>query len=296
MAKKNLFNECPGSPCETYGPESMQAYRRLVCRYEDRLAVVAKLLAGDASMPLPKWYPTDPNCVSVRARVEPFDPDTPGMESGSTENLADSESGQYAQVLGEYEFIYSREHSGPKLIQDSDAGISGPPVWFEYRSEPSGEYIQIPWERAFWDSDHTAPIMPNAAPTLRVPITSHVVTMHRVAAPDWATIKGLRGTVNSTTILGCLPGCLLFDAYGSDPEFIGFTEDDKGKLTPKFGWKLTYFFREKTIMCLQASQSETGIGWNHAFNPTTHAWDKLITTAGTYAFTASDSTILFQQS
>ncbi len=71
------FKELAGSPIESYGPDGVQAERRLLCAWDERRLLVQQLLGdgyefGGSSR---ATYPGTDNVVAMRARVEAFGDD-----------------------------------------------------------------------------------------------------------------------------------------------------------------------------------------------------------------------------
>ena len=103
-----LFKELAGSPTETYGPEGVQAERRLLCAYEDRLCrrgFAAGRRRG-IRRTVPAQYPGWPWVFAARVRVEPFEksPDDQGAFADLTADM-NNYSNQFAQIIVNYELL-----------------------------------------------------------------------------------------------------------------------------------------------------------------------------------------------
>jgi hypothetical protein len=283
-----VFKELAGSPVETYEPEGLKAERRLLCAYEDRHAVVAALLGSDQlGGPSRAFYPGYPGVVAVRVRVEPFErkPDQRGQFDDLTADL-NSYSGQFVEVRIQYElFGIDGGHSRlPKTRQGT---------FLTYRMDFGGEYLVQPEHTLHWQSDATIPVSPGAAPTLRIPITEHHVTWHRVANPPWDAMRECIGAVNAGPFLGAAAETVLFDGAKADRQFTGL--DDL--LQPQFGWRITYVFREKTIKTLDGDACPTLYGWNHSYRSQPAGgshWDKLLDDDGNTLYRPMDFASLFE--
>ena len=276
-----LFKELAGSPVETYGPEGMKAQRQLLSAFEDRYAVVAALMGGGAA------YPGQPSVIAMRVRVEPFEkrPDNRGAFDDLTADL-NSYSGQFVAVTVQYE-----------TFGESDSRFPSPQngIFMTYHMDLAGEYMAIPDRRLQWQSDSAVPVPPGTMPTLRIPITEHQVTWHRVNDPPWDTIRDCIGAVNSVALMGAAPETLLFDGAKADRQFKGL--DDLQQ--PQFGWRITYTFREKSIKTLDENQQDVTYGWNHAYCTESSGgplWDKLVDPNGNTLYRSLDLSPLFQLS
>ena len=282
-----LFKELAGSPTESYGPKGVSAGRRLLCAYEDRLAVAAALLGNGAAVggQSQAQFPGQPALVAMRVRVEPFDkkPDDQGAFDDLTADL-NNYSNQFALVVVDYELLDSGGH--PKLPRVQQGII------LSYRMDFGGEYLLLPGQSLQWQSDQTIPVPADALPTLRIPIVEHHITWRRVLEPPWDAIRACAGAVNNDTFMGADAETVLFDGAKADREFTGLDLTQQAQ----FGWRVTYVFREKAIKVLDASDSETTYGWNHCYRDVPFpgsAWDKLVNQNGNSLYTAVDFSPLF---
>ncbi len=282
-----LFKELAGSPAETYAWDGMTVQRRLLCAYEDRLKAVGVLLGrGDTfgGQP-PAPYPACPSAVAIEVSVEPFEkrPDDQGEFDDLTADL-NNYSNQFAELVVSYEMIDPTLSMKLPKVQKS--------TLLSYRMDFGGEYVRLPGQALQWQSDPSAPVPPDAAPTLRIPIVEHHVTWHRVIDPPWDAIRACAGTVNDSDFMGAAAETALFDGARASREFAGM--DDL--LQPQFGWAITYVFREKAIKILDAGDGQETYGWNHCYRdvpPAAACWDKLVDACGNTLYKTSDFTTLF---
>jgi hypothetical protein len=282
-----LFKELAGSPVETYDPEGMTAQRRLLCAYEDRHAVLVALLGdgyefgGHAQSP----YPGRSGVLAMRVRVEPFEkrPDDQGQFDDLTADL-NRYSGQFVEVAVDYELVAAE--SGDPLPPKPPPGTT-----MTYAMDFGGEYLALPSHALRWQSDATTPVPPGAVPTLRIPISEHHVTWHRVVNPPWEAIRASLGAVNAGEFLGTAPETLLFDGAKADRVFAGLDELRQ----PQYAWRILYVFREKTIKAMRGLEAEAVYGWNHAYRavPPESGWDKPVDEAGNTLYRAVDFAPLF---
>ncbi|MGA2619836.1 MAG: hypothetical protein ABSF26_19660 [Thermoguttaceae bacterium] len=282
-----LFKELAGSPIETYSIEGMKAQRRLLAAFEDRYAVVAALMnTGQLSGPAQAVYPGKPGVIAVRVQVEPFQntPDNQGTFDDLTADL-NSYSGQFVEITVNYELYGDGRNS--RLPQ------AAPGTLLTYRMDFGGEYVALPGQALQWESDATIPVLPEAVPTLRIPITEHNVTWHWVNDPPWDAIRACVGAVNSDSFLGAAAETVLFDGAKADRQFTGL--DDLQQ--PQFGWRITYVFREKAIKALDEDESQVTFGWNHSYRTESAAgpvWDRLVDASGNTLYRRLDFSPLFQ--
>jgi len=278
------FKELAGSPVETFGPEGMKANRRILVGWEQRHEMVVELLGsayefgglGQAG------YPDCPGAVAVRAALEPWPPapDEQAEFDDITSQL-NSYSGKYALIVVEYEVLHSP--SDRATLPQPQEG-----TFLTYRMDLGAEYTTLPSESLSWLSDCAIPVPPDAVPAIRVPMTVHRVTWHRVVNPPWAAIRACLGTVNDATFLGADPETVLFDGVTAEKQFLGVDELRQ----PGFGWQIGYVFREMAI--------KTGgniYGWNHRYRPLPQqdpGWDKLVDQHGNTLYRTADFNDLFQ--
>jgi hypothetical protein len=278
------FKELAGSPVETFSPEGMKAQRRLLVAWENRLGMLAELLGdgqefGGRSQ---AGYPDCPNVVVAQVRFEPWPPSPD--DQGAFDDVAaqlNSYSGRFVQIVVDYELL---DAAGSRA--DLPSVRSG--TLLTYRMEFSGEYVALPGQALRWSSDSSLPVPPDAVPTVRVPVTKHVVTWHRVVNAPWAAIRRLTGTVNAAAFLGAAAETVLFDGATAERRFLGLDSLKRAA----FGWRIAYTFREKTIRI-----DGNTFGWNHAYRPLPHAapgWDKLRDEAGNNLYRTGDFSTLFQ--
>jgi hypothetical protein len=282
-----LFKELAGSPVETYGPDGMQAERRLLCAYEDRQAVVAALLGNaDILGGLGRAeYPGCPGVLAMRVRVEPFEkrPDEQGPFNDLTADL-NSYSGQFVELVVNYEMLDADAHR-------PDLPMPEPGTVLTYRMTFAGEYLRLPSHGLAWQSAATLPVAPDAVPTLRLPIVEHHVTWHRVVQPPWEAIRECVGAVNNDLFLGAAAETLLCDGAKADRELAGF--DDLH--APQCAWRIIYVFREKAIKVLDATAGPVVYGWNHAYHAllASPGWDRLVDADGNCLYRTADFATLF---
>jgi hypothetical protein len=278
------FKELAGSPAERFSLDAITAQRRLVVAWEDRYAMAAELLGGSYEFGgwRPAGYPGRPFVLAARIRVEPWPP-SPETQEPLTDisTQLNSYSGKFALLVVDYELL--DETTSRDNLPDAEER-----TFLSYRMDFGAEYEDLGGQVLRWASDPSLPVPPDAAPALRVPITEHHVTWHRVINPPWAAIRAAVGTVNAAAFLGAPAETVLFDGATADRQLIGV--DDLQQ--PRFGWKMGYVFREKAVGI------GTGVvGWNHQFRSVPYGspgWDRLVDAAGNPLYRASDFTALFR--
>jgi len=278
------FKELAGSPVETYGPDGMKAQRRILVAWENRHGMVAELLGDGYEFggTQPAQYPDRPYVLAMCVKLHPW-PKCPD-EQGAFADVAaqiNSYSGKYAEIVVDYELLDAG-------TSRSDLPEHEEETFLTYRMDFGGEYVELPSHSLVWTSDATIPVPPEAVSTVRVPITEHHVTWHRVVNPPWQAIRDAAGTVNQAAFLGAAAETVLFDGATAEKQFIGI--DDL--MLPEFGWRITYVFREKAI-----KYGGNVFGWNHAYRSLPHdapGWDKLKDGNNENRYQTSDFTTLFQ--
>jgi hypothetical protein len=278
------FKELAGSPVETYSAEGLKAQRRILVAWEDRHQMAAELLGDGQEFGgmAQAGYPDCSGVVVMQARLEPWPPcpDDQGAFDDVASQL-NSYSGKYVQIVADYELL--------------DASLSRPDLprprsgtFLTYRMDFGGEYAALPGETLYWASDAGIPVPPHSVPVVRVPITEHRVTWHRVVNPPWAAIRSCIGTVNDGAFLGAAAETVLFDGAAADKQFIRISQLKQ----PEFGWRITYVFREKAIHA-----GGNTYGWNHRYRPLPQdnpGWDKLVDKNNNYLYRTADFGALFQ--
>lgn len=220
------FKELAGSPVENFGPEGMTAERRILCAWEDRLAMVGELLGAGYSFGASATavYPGRPSMVAVKVKVEPFEarPDSQGAFSQITSQL-NSYTGQFARLTIDYE--PTTTEATVEGLPEAAAGTT-----VDYRMSTAVE--QVVSEQS----------------TLSVPVIAHHVIWQPVGQPPWTAIRTSVGSVNQATFLGASAGTLLLASVASSRVFTGI-EDQQ----PQYAWRIHYVFKEWV--------AQTGLGW-----------------------------------
>ena len=277
------FRELAGSPQETFSPEGLRAQRRIVTAWADRHAMVAELL-GEGVGPVgwrPASYPGRPFVAAARVGIEPWPPSPENQgEFDDVASQLNAYGGMFALLTVDYEVLDEGESRADLPATEADTFLT-------YRMDFGAEYEPWPAQSLRWMSDATLPVPPGAVPALRVPLTEHHVTWHRVAYPPWQAIRACVGTVNAFAFLGAPAETVLFDGATAEKQFLGIDASQQ----PKFGWRITYIFREKAIHV-----GGSVLGWNHRFRHVPHGdagWDRLVDAAGNAMYRTSDFVPLF---
>lgn len=227
------FKELAGSPVENYGPKGMTAQRRILCAWEDRLAMVSELLGTGYTFGAVggAGYPGRQSVVAAQVKVEPFEarPDEQGGFSQISTQL-NSYGGQFAQLTIDYELLASAVEV---------AGLPGPFAGTTVSYRVSTAVEQVPTEQA--------------AATVSVPVIAHHLICQPVAQPPWEAIRASMGAINSASFLGAAAGNMLFASVSSDRIFTG-VEDQQ----PQYAWRIHYVFKEWVIPAGPGGAS----GWN----------------------------------
>ncbi|MEN6406837.1 MAG: hypothetical protein ABFC77_10225 [Thermoguttaceae bacterium] len=258
------FKELAGSPTENYGPDGVQAQRRLVCAWDDRAAMVEELLGDGYEFGGRRRanYPGTANVVAMRAQVEAFGDDVvPQALSDLTEGLNAYRG--FAKVTVDYELLATADRD------DLPAAVEG--TFLAYRMRRGWETISLRGDDLQWEDEPSAEVPVEAIGAIRIPIVEHRLTWRRVVRPPWTAIRAATGTVNDAKFLGAAAGTLMFDGAAAEHEFLRISDADD----VEFAWRLEYIFRERTARLLIPG---VAAGWNHQYRPTpigSANWDRL---------------------
>jgi hypothetical protein len=222
------FKELAGSPVEDYGPEGMTAERRILCAWEDRLAMATELLGAGYSLGATGTavYPGRPSMVAVRVKVEPFEarPDPQGAFSQIASQL-NAYHGQLARLTIDYE---------PAAAAASVEGLPEVAVGTTVDYRLSTAVAEV--------------VSAQTGAEVAVPVIAHHVIWQPVLRPPWGAIRASVGTVNGETFLGASAGRLLLASVATRRIFTGVEEQQ-----PQFAWRMHYVFHEWG--------AQTGLGW-----------------------------------
>ncbi|MCC6125828.1 MAG: hypothetical protein IT426_12750 [Pirellulales bacterium] len=237
------FKELSGSPLESFGPRGMKAQRRLICAWPDRRLLVQELLGdgyefgGNA----PANYPGSPNIAAVKLEVEPLADD---MVRQDLTNVTEGLNGYrgFAKITVHYELLAAPPDA--RLPQDAP-----PNTFLTYEMDLDADAVRIPGGDLFWPGNAAAVFPAAAQGEVRLPVTVHRLTWHRVVSPPWTAIRACQGALNDGEFLGVAAGALLFDGVRAIREFLSLPDLDD----PRFGWRLEYRFREKPLITAAAA-------------------------------------------
>ena len=175
-----------------------------------------------------------------------------------------------------------------------DVGIShSEGLIITYRQDYGGEIVQAPSYSLKWQSDGLSPVVPDSAPTLRVPITEHHVTVYGATTRSPCPASAGRWAASTPRrFWGRRPGPSFSTGAKIDRVFVKFSDVN----APLFGWKMRLLFREKTVKLLNANVGQVTIGWNHSYRPEIVAgahWDKLVNETNETLYRSVDLNYLF---
>lgn len=272
------FSELAGSPVEKYTREGFRGTRQILVAWANRYAMVRELL-GDANEfagANTSQYPGRGDVRVASIVAIPWETKVPD-DATFTDVTADLNeyTGQKAHLTIEYEWLPPVFWPDPTLEQDTFE----PNTYIVYSRKVGGEYHTQPGNWVQWQSDGTLPVPKDALPTIRVPITEHHYTWHRVTAPPHTAIKAAVGKVNAEVWKGYAKETLLVEPATMKREFRGFQENDS--IEPGEGfwgtWEVGYVFRERVIKAPTADGQDFA-GWNHTyrFGPFLGTYDKLV--------------------
>ncbi|HEY4759138.1 MAG TPA: hypothetical protein VIH42_01020 [Thermoguttaceae bacterium] len=237
------FKELSGSPREFYGPDGMKAQRRLLCAWNDRNALVQEIL-GDGYQfggENPVAYPDVSSVLAVQVQVEPLTDDMIRQELTELDEGLNAYQG-FAKVTVNYETLMPTALSALPDVS--------PLTFLTYRLELDYETVAYSGGNLYWPGNPQATFPTDAQGTLRIPVTHHRLTWHRVVNPPWTAIRQTSGSWNEAEFLGAPAGTLLFDGATAEREFLSISELNQ----PEFGWCIEYIFRENPLV-LQPNQN-----------------------------------------
>ncbi|MBN2581410.1 MAG: hypothetical protein JXB10_20685 [Pirellulales bacterium] len=236
------FKELAGSPRESFGPDGMEAERRLICAWDDRRALVEEILGDGYEFggQNPVAYPGVSSVVAVRVRVEPLTDDLVKQDLAELTDGPNAYQG-FARLTVNYELLTAADRADLPEIE--------PQTFLTYRMDRGTETVTFGGDALYWPGNPEATFPSAAEGRLLLPVTIHRLTWHRAVNPPWSAIRVSSGTFNDAPFLGAAEGTLLFDGAAAERVFLRISDLD----TPEFSWRIEYFFREKPLTT-QATQ------------------------------------------
>ena len=296
------FSELAGSPHEEYTLGGFQATREILVAWSARDAMARELLGDTIAFAgeTVAQYPRRSDVVVANIAVDPWEEVPDGGTFTDITSDLNGYTGQKAKLTIQYAWLPPGTYPNPR-----DFTIE-PQTFVSYRRTIGGEYIKLGGRALVWASDpNGAPPAVDAVATVRVPITEHHFTWHRVNNPPETQISNLMGRVNATEFFGYAAETLLFEGATMDREFQGFPENDPvggGAEASWTTWKVDYTFREKKITGQRVDDGRDGefAAWNHTWRddrePNDAGFDRLVPyfqqDGGIYA--TGDFSLLFQ--
>lgn len=160
-------------------------------------------------------------------------------------------------------------------------------TWLSYDRSGESEFLTLPSRALKW-SDNSEPVAPDANAALLIPKRKHVLTWHRVPAPDWSVLQALEGKVNDDTFavpiinLSCTAEQLLFESSSVRGSF---------SVSGSADWDVTITLAEKRI----TSYGGDNYGWNHAYRDDPEGWARPVNGDGDPSYALGDFEDLFVQ-
>ncbi len=278
------FSELAGSPVEKITQEGFRATRQILVAWADRDAMVRELLGDSAEFAAENasQYPGRKDVRVVSIGSVPWETKVPddGTFTDITADL-NGYAGQLAHMSIEYNWVPPTVWPDPTLEEETYEANT----YIVYSRKLSGEYHTQTGMWVTWEDDHTMPVPKDVSPTIRVPITEHHYTWHRVTKPPHTAIAEAVGKVNAVEWNGYKKETLLFEGATMKREFRGFQENDAvTSINPEEGfwatWEVGYVFRERSIFW-PTLDGQLVAGWNHTWRQTNFggAYDKLVNLA-----------------
>ncbi len=296
MADPVPFQELDGSPEEFFGEGGFRAQRQILVPYDQRYVMVNRLLGDNTLLGSggigAATYPdsaggTVPEVVVKNTTVRPWpvaaDGDQAPFTDITTEMIKYTDAAdphrRYAKITVNYEVADWAGLPAPVPHEDG--------TFVTYRQDFGVEYMDLPNRHLKWlsgtvDSEgNVVAVPPDAVSVLRIPVTEHHLSWHRVLNPPWRLIKELRGKINSddwpTTVDlgGWAAETLLFEGAETETNMVGFD----GNGAPLFTHSMHYLFRERTIEMKKVQGVWEAKGWNDTYRTLpadSPGWDRLV--------------------
>ena len=270
------FKELSGSPTERYGANGITAHRKVICAWNDRQNLVTELLGDGYEFGgvLRAEYPDNSGLVAMDVNIQPFHP-RPAEQGAFTQ--IDQEintytaTGQFAQVDIDYELLVDSLYGGGQ--QRPDMPKPEGDTFLTYQMNHTGEFDKISGATMYWQDQTTGGLGdalaedPGVIGSLRVAISEHNLTWHRVVYPPWNAISQIKGCVNHAPFCGYPAETVLFEGSTHRMTFTTFN----GAGQTLWAHEMTYIFKEKTHVNFRpfyetkTQESKLVYGWNHIY-------------------------------
>ena len=289
MATSVPFEEIGASPNGRGSRKGdLSFHREFKVAWDDAATFVAELLFG-GTLGMPKQFPGWPGMRVKEVTQDPYI-ELPTNNSAFTDVEVDLVTHEFARIKVDY---------GP--LEPPNANDNLPDgTYAEYEQNQSGEFLQLEGSTMRWATDKTP--IPKVHDSVRIPITEHSVSWHRVDVPPWDAISELKGRVNASafripaTGQWVAPETLLFMSAKCKKTFNLLTADPT--------WSLAYSFAERRIPAFTNAAGNiytssinataaTVIGWNHAYRQSTGTWQRRENSIGQAEYQGGDFTDLF---
>lgn len=281
------FEELEGSPRLRVNDQGTTAVRMFRVGWTDwqdfvrALVGTFRVLGGATHFVPPIEFPGLPNLVVSDVQIEPLDPDNPdgtgGVTLGARTN-AYPDGG--AKVTATYRTMFDEFSPARRDLPKVPDG-----TFLTYAADLGSERLSIPGRAWRW-AGTTDRVADDINPGVVVPSGVYTLRWQRVPSPPWATIRALRGKVNSNLFLSAAPGTVMF---------LGARVSRRFQFIADGGfWSLDYTFAEnsKTL-----SNGTTAVGWNHFYRETAVAgehWLAIENGEGQPPYQSGDFLQLFQ--
>jgi hypothetical protein len=279
------FKELAGSPIENYGANGINAQRKVVCSWADRYDLRDELLGDGYSFNTTPAavYPNNEELIAMTVRIEPFNDAPPGWQG----QLSTTQFDEIGRHIADYDVGDAESKTTRAMISISyeliplttltwptgeAPGDPEPQTFLTYRRSSSTEYMLLKGGAGFrWEDDLDLEPPKESFPTLRIPVTDHILTWHRVLDPPWEAINLVKGTVNRDAFFGFPEQTILFDKEESERQFYMFGSGGGDPL--QAAWRITYTFRERQIKFRDQNGDAQIGGWCHTWReePTNEA-------------------------
>lgn len=177
------YEEVDESPVEAYTSRGFEARRILQCDWQDRLVLAGQLRGGlqagqqGYTYTPPQPYPHYTPAVVADVRIEPF-----GAPRAS--GVATELNYELARLTVEYR-IPERGSDEQALVSES--------------LEAAAEFLTLPAEKFYWDSQAATPISESEAPAKLLRMLDWVYIRHQLVEVPSAVL-GLVGCVNASAV------------------------------------------------------------------------------------------------
>jgi hypothetical protein len=190
-------------------------------------------------------------------KVEPFD----ANNISGTDSYNRAVCGSGADITLEYGTVDYDEQSNP------DSNPDDPTTWMSHDISVQQQYMTHALSGLKWSTGGAA-VHEDVLPGFPITMINHDLTWHNVPNPPLSTWYTYVGKCNSSTFLGHAAERVIFS---------GFNAGRQAKTDGSVSYECRLTFQAR--IC-QGGTNADAAGWNHFLDPSTGAWDRIVTKTG----------------